>query len=92
MELENILNKIFEVSISIDGSDDFKEIIDYLNELVMFAENVSDESLRQWILEYSNFWANPVNLSNDIDSFRDETSELLVGLNNQNSIDLEFEN
>ena len=92
MELENILNKIFEISISSDGSNSFKDIIDGLNELKMFVESVSDVNLRQWIVEYSKFWANPGNLTNDIDGFRDETSELLVGLNNQNSLDLEFEN
>ena len=92
MELESLLNKIFEISITCDGSDNYREVIEILNELTVFGENVSDVNLRQWILEYSNFWSKPANLSKDMDGFRDETSELLVGLNNQNSIDLEFEN
>ena len=90
MEIENILNEIFDLSIKSTGLDYLDEIITLLNNLMTMIEMLKDDNLKQWVSEYTSFWANNDNLKNDIEAFRGETSELLVGVGNQNSMDLEI--
>jgi hypothetical protein len=90
MEIENILNEIFDLSIKSTGTDYLDEIITLLNNLMTMIELIKDDNLKQWVSEYTGYWTNIDNLKSDIEAFRGETSELLVGVGNQNSLDLEM--
>ncbi len=90
MEIENLLNDIFDKSITIKNTDNCDGIIELLFNLNSCTTLVQDEDLRQWVTDYTVYWMNPSNLTNNIEAFREETSELLIGFRDASAMDFDI--
>lgn len=90
MDIEKLLNDLFDLSIVSGGNDNLNQIVSLLNELSSLIDTLKDENFRQWVTDYTNYWKEPHNLVNDIESFRTETSELMVGYRDRALLDFEL--
>jgi len=90
MEIEDILNELFDKSILIKDGENHNGIYKLLSGLSSCVEQIQDADFKQWVTEYTGYWMNPENLSNNTEAFREETSELLIGYRDITSGDFEL--
>ena len=90
MEIEDILTELFDKSILLKDGDNHDGINDLLSGLSGCIVVIQDADFKQWVSEYTSYWLNPGNLSGNIEAFREETSELLIGYRDITSGDFEL--
>lgn len=90
MEIEDILTELFDKSIVLKDGDNHDGIYGLLSGLNGCIVLIQDDDFKQWVSEYTSYWLNPGNLSGNIEAFREETSELLIGYRDITSGDFEL--